>query len=195
MDYSFKKFQKNAIIRFLALDKYNYIKENIYKCDVSNDIDFQTKFNSFYHVRRNKKWRNVFFNYFEKVKLNKNITFEEILKYMYENTEDHNIEASFCSKMLSTINPNMPIWDQFVLDNLKLKVDGKTKEDRLKNTIETYYKILKIEQEKLKDKNIQNSIKEFREYFPEYNLSDIKMLDYILWNTRDNDFKKGDNNE
>ncbi len=185
MDYSFKKFKKNAIIRFLDLNKYNYIKENIYKCDVSKNIDFQTKFNSFYRVRRNKKWRKVFFDYFEKAKLNKNITFEEILKYMYENTKDHNIEASFCSKMLSTINPNMPIWDQFVLENLKLKVDGKTKEDRLNNTIKTYYKILEIEHEKLKDKNIQNSIKEFREYFPEYNLSDIKMLDYILWSTRD----------
>lgn len=42
MDYSFKKFQKNSIIRFLALDKYNYIKDNIYKCDVSKDKEFQT---------------------------------------------------------------------------------------------------------------------------------------------------------
>ena len=27
MNYSFDNFQKNAIIRFLALDKYNYIIE------------------------------------------------------------------------------------------------------------------------------------------------------------------------
>ena len=26
--------------------------------------------------------------------------------------------------------------------------------------------------------------KDFKEYFPEYNLSDIKILDYILWNSR-----------
>ena len=65
MDYSFKNFQKNAIIRFLALDKYNYIKENLYKCDVSKDSEFQTIFNAFYRVRRNEKWRKVFYTYFE----------------------------------------------------------------------------------------------------------------------------------
>ena len=57
MNYSFQNFQKNAIIRFLALDKYNYIKDNLYKCDVSKDNEFQTRFNAFYRVdkSRNRK--------------------------------------------------------------------------------------------------------------------------------------------
>lgn len=120
MDYSFKKFQKNAIIRFLALDKYNYIKENINKCDVSSNLEFQKRFNAFYRVRRDAKWRKLFYTYFESIKNKKNITFDEILDYMYKETG--NIEASFCSKLLSTINPNMPIWDQYVLKNLNLEV-------------------------------------------------------------------------
>ena len=98
MDYSFKSFQKNAIIRFLALDKYNYIKENINKCDVSKNIEFQTRFNAFYRVRRDSKWRNTFYTYFESIKNKKNITFDEMLDYMYKETG--NIEASFCSKLL-----------------------------------------------------------------------------------------------
>ena len=56
MNYSFDNFQKNAIIKFLALDKYNYIKDNLYKCDVSKDNEFQTRFNAFYRVRRDDKW-------------------------------------------------------------------------------------------------------------------------------------------
>ena len=93
MDYSFTNFQKNAVIRFLALDKYNYIKDNLYKCDISNDTEFQTRFNAFYRVRRNDCWRKVFYDYFESIKNRKNVTFEEIVGYMYKKTG--NIEASF----------------------------------------------------------------------------------------------------
>lgn len=183
MNYSFQNFQKNAIIRFLALDKYNYIKDNLYKCDVSKDNEFQTRFNAFYRVRRDEKWRKIFYSYFEEIKNNKKITFDEILDYMYKKTGT--IEASFCSKMLSTINPNMPILDQYVLKNLELQVYGKTKKERIENTKEIYKEIIKIEEEKLCNKDIKNTIKEFKQYFPEYKLSDIKILDYILWNTRD----------
>ena len=185
MNYSFKEFQKESIIRFLGLKKFDYIKENLYKCDISKKEEFQTAFDSFYRVRRNQEWRKIFFNYFEKVKMNKNIKFEEILQYMYDHTEDHSIEASFCSKMLSTINPDMPIWDQFVLKNLHLKVEGKTKPERFKSTIETYYKIVEKEENMLKEKEIQESVKAFRDYFKEYKLSDIKILDYLLWSNRD----------
>ena len=31
-----------------------------------------------------------------------------------------NIEASFSSKMIATIDPNMPIWDRYVMQNLCL---------------------------------------------------------------------------
>lgn len=180
--YDFKSFQKNAIIRFLALDKYSYIKKNIYKCDISKDKDFQTSFNAFYRVRRDEKWRKIFYDYFEQIKNNKNITFDEILDYMFKKTG--NIEASFCSKLLATINENMPIWDQYVLKNLNLEVKGTTKEEKLENTKVIYKSIIEIENDKLKIDDIQVAITEFRECFPEYNLSDIKILDYILWNSR-----------
>lgn len=84
MDYSFKNFQRNTIIRFLALDKYNYIKENLYKCDVSKNTEFKTRFNVFYRVIRDEKWRKVFYTYFESIKSKKNITFEEIVNYIYK---------------------------------------------------------------------------------------------------------------
>ena len=189
MDYNFITFQKQAIKRFLALDKYKYIRDNLYKCNVSTNKEFQTVFDSFFRVRRDKTWRNIFFTYFQEAKNIDNIRFEDILKYIYENTKDHCIEPSFSSKMLSTINPNMPIWDQFVLENLELKVDGKTKEERLQNTIDTYYKIVKKENEMLEEKEIQESIQLFRNYFKEYDLSDIKILDYLIWNTRKEDSK------
>ena len=182
MDYSFRSFQKNSIIRFLALEKYNEIKEKLYKCDVSKDKEFQTAFNAFYRVRRKEKWRNVFYTYFETIKTRKDVSFDEILDYIFENTG--NIEASFSSKMLSTINPEMPIWDRYVIINLRLNVIGSTKEERLESTKWAYRQIISIENELLKKEDIKQTIKEFREYLPEYELSDTKILDYIIWNNR-----------
>lgn len=182
MNYSFNNFKKTAIIRYLSLDKYKYLKEHLYKCDVSSAKYYQKRFNAFYRVRRDEKWRTIFYNYFESIKNDKCIKFEDILLYLYDKTG--NIEASFSSKMLATINPNMPIWDQYVLSNLDLEVKGNNKKEKLKNTIDIYYQIVKIEKDKLKDNEIQKAVTEFKEYFSEYNLSDIKILDYILWNSR-----------
>ena len=51
------------------------------------------------------------------------------------------IEASFSSKMLATIDPSKPIWDQYVLKNLGLQLKGKDAESKLKNAIDLYSKI------------------------------------------------------
>ena len=102
---------------------------------------------------------------------------------MYDNTEGHNIEASFSSKLLATINPNMPIWDQYVLKNLKIKIVKE--ENRLLSVIKTYEKIIHKEQELLKREDVKIAIKKLQDEFKEYELSDIKALDYILWNSRD----------
>ena len=184
MNYSFKSFQKNAIIRLLSLDKYKYLMENL---DKINEKKYQNTFNSFYRVRRNEEWQNKFYTYFEKIQKNKNVSFGEILKYIYNETGQ--IEASFCSKMLATINPEMPIWDQYILKNLKLDKElslsyGTKKDARIKKTIELYNMIVEKENELLKDNSVQQTIKEFKECFSEYNLSDIKILDYIMWNNR-----------
>ena len=119
------------------------------------------------------------------LKNNKGITFDTIVKDLL--LETGNIEASFSSKMLSTINPNMPIWDQYVLSNLGLKVRGTTKDEKLISTIDTYHKIVELERNLLEREDVKNTISEFKDEYKEYNLSDIKILDYIIWNSRQND--------
>ncbi len=183
--YSFEFFKREAVERFLALDKYDYIRNNLYNTDISTDDKYQKTFNSFFRVRRNERWRKKFYKYFEKVKNNKNISFETIVKDLL--LETGNIEASFSSKLLATINTNMPIWDQYILKNLDLKVKGITKEERLDSVIDLYNEIIKKEQAMLSDPKIRKTVKEFKDYFPEYDLSDIKILDYILWNLRDDE--------
>lgn len=185
MEYSFKEFQRTALTRLLGMDKYKKIITmfNDESINISTSREFQKYFNSFYRVRRNSEWQKVYYDYFNKNRNNKNITFDDILDYMYDNTEDHMIEASFSSKMLSTIRPDMPIWDQYVLKNLNIKLD-KTK-DRKEETKKAYKKIIEDVKEKLKNPEIKQMIKEFKEFFPELEFSDTKILDFVLWNDRE----------
>ena len=121
-----KKVIETRIAESMGFDKYKQIIEMVRKTDVSSDLDFQRTFNGFYRVRRNAEWRKVYYNLFENVK-GSNPSFEYIIRTMYEATG--NIEASFSSKMLAMINPEMPIWDRYVVQNLCLNMKGKTKED------------------------------------------------------------------
>ena len=41
MNYNFQKFKKEAIIKYLSLDKYKCLNDNLYKCDTK---EYQTKF-------------------------------------------------------------------------------------------------------------------------------------------------------
>ena len=41
-----------------GLNKYCLIQNNFWKCNVKEDLLFQTKFNGFYRIRRNAVWRN-----------------------------------------------------------------------------------------------------------------------------------------
>ena len=75
--------------------------------DVSADRDFQHAYNGFYRVRRNEEWRKAFYALFEEVK-GREPSYEYILRALYEATG--NVVVSFSSKMLATINADIPRW-------------------------------------------------------------------------------------
>ena len=91
------------IAESMGFDKYKMIIENVRKVDVSADLDFQRTYNGFYRIRRNAEWRAAYYGLFEEIK-NSNPTFEQIIRTLYRDTG--NIEASFSSKMLATVDVN-----------------------------------------------------------------------------------------
>ena len=170
------KVIETRIAESMGFDKYKQIMEMVHKTDVSSDSYFQRTFNGFYRVRRNA------YDLFEKVKVN-NPSFEFIIKTMYEATG--NIEASFSSKMLATINPNMPIWDRYVVQNLCLNMTGKTKEDQLKCAVMLYDQMLSWYSDFLQTENGRNCIAEFDRTLPGYVwMNDVKKIDFYLWSIR-----------
>ena len=166
----------------MGLDRYKNIMDAVNVVDVSMDTNFQRTFNGFYLVRRNAKWRKVFYDFFEESK-KKSVSFEEILVYLYEKTG--NIEPSFSSKLLATLDSNKPIWDRYVIQNLQMKLEGKTKIDKIKNAIRLYDDIEVWYSEFLKTNKAKECIAAFDSALPDYSwIPDIKKADAILWSIR-----------
>ena len=102
---------------------------------------------------------------------------------MYKETG--NIEASFSSKMIATVDANMPIWDRYVMQNLCLELKGKTKEDQLDCAVGLYDQMVAWYGDFLKTENGRDCIAEFDKTLPGYTwMSDVKKIDFYLWSIR-----------
>lgn len=167
----------------LGLDKYVFIEQMIRHVDVSQNDDFQRTFNGFYMVRRNAEWRDIYYRLFEEMKQATPAEFDIILDEMYRLTG--NVEASFSSKMLATLRPEMPIWDKYVVQNLGLKVPAQNDPARLQKTKALYAGVVKWYESFLATENAAECLAAFDEVLPDYTwLSDVKKIDFYLWSIR-----------
>ncbi len=172
------------LIRSIGIDKYFTIQNTFLETDVSKDVEgFQKLFNSFYVIRRNSEWRGQYYAIFESLKTqHEPITFELILSKLLFSGR---IEASYSSKMLATLNPDMPIWDQYVLNNAGIAPpsEGTSKFD---STVGVYTQLCEWYKNFLKTDNAKACITHFNKTFPEYiSISDIKKIDFYLWMIRE----------
>lgn len=176
---------EKLIAKGLSIDYYKELMEDVKYVNVSLDTNFQKKFNYFYKIRRDEHWRKVYYNLFEECKIKSDISFKEIIINLYDSTE--NIEASFSSKILATLKPEMPIWDQYVLKYYGLSLKSKTKGERLLEAINVYDEIITCYDKLLTKDTAKESIRIFDLNMPNYQwLSDIKKIDFIIWGTTRN---------
>lgn len=165
------------LARSLGLDRY----AEIMRGDPSSP-EFQRLFNGYYRIRRNSEWRSAYYALFVQAKEN-NYSFEKIITFLYEATG--NVEASFSSKMLATIDSSKPIWDQYVLQNLGLELTGKTQDEKLQHAILLYGEIVHWYEEYLKTDEAKKNIQEFDRWLPRYSwISEVKKIDCLLWSKR-----------
>ena len=175
------KVIEDRLAASFGLEQYGYIISQWKTVDVSADEDFQTKFNGYYRVRRNAEWRECYYALFQRGKSEK-LSFADIITYLYENTG--NVEPSFSSKMYATLNADKPIWDQYVLKNLNLQLDGKG-EERLQNAIALYTRIEAWYKDFIKTQNGKECIDAFDKALPSYSwISSTKKIDCFLWGMR-----------
>ena len=162
-----------------SMEKYAFIMKEFKENNVETNKIFQKKFNGFYRVRRNENWQKVYYEIMEKGKTS-NPSFEEIVRELYNKTG--RVEASFSSKLIHTLNNDMPIWDKFILQNLNKQAPAYYKENKLEISIKLYDEIIAWYDNALQTEEIQETLSLFDNNFPEYTwFSHTKKLDFLLW--------------
>lgn len=177
--------QTNWLNIKIGLLKYEKIMERFSQVDVSSDEEFQRVFNGFYRVRRRKPdFYQALYTFLELHK-HKTVKFREILSYFYERFGK--IEASFSSKILATLNPDMPIWDSEVLKRLHLKPAkySLSPQERLEATCKIYETIQSWYKTYLTMPEAHNMIAQFNEHIGKTNITPTKKIDFILLQTRE----------
>lgn len=148
--------------------------------DVSSNSDFKDIFRKYYKIRRNECWREKYFVFFQQNRDNKNIQFQDVIEAI---SIDNNVEASFASKMIATINKDNPLYDHNIVAALNAKpIYSKCKSERMRNRIAIYKSIEKWYKENLTCSQAKTMINEFDRLFCKYSsISRCKKLDFILW--------------
>jgi len=166
-----------------GLDKYLSIMEKFNKVDVSKDDSFQREFNGFYRIRQRESRFYEKYYFFMEANKNKEPNFERTLLYLYN--ELGRVEASFSSKLIATINPDLPIWDSIVLKNLNFISPKYYSKNRIKETINLYEKIVQWYQNFISAEHGKNIIEIFNKNYPEAKITDTKKIDFVLWQIRE----------
>lgn len=144
--------------------------------------DYQRNFNRFYRVRRGAEWQSVYYDILFREYGNKP-SFAQVITELYEQTG--NIEPSFSSKLVATLDTDKPVWDKYVLANLGKKLTGSSKEVRLKNSISLYQEIEEWYRAFLSIEEAKQWISLFDEKLTDFiELSPTKKIDLILWSMR-----------
>jgi hypothetical protein len=169
-----------------GLWKYLCIMGTLHHTNVAKDKYFQRLYNDFYVVRsREKEWYTAYFTFMQNHKDNVSLTFEETLCHLYNKTG--RVEASFSSKLLATVNPQMPIWDTYVLRNTRIaapKTAQKDRDKQLQESIDVYNLLIGWYNDHLKTKDGKFMVERFDKTYRDNHLTDVKKVDFILWQIR-----------
>jgi hypothetical protein len=166
-----------------GINKYLIIMNQFLEVDVSKDDKFQRRFNHFYKIRQKPKdWYKTYYQYMEAMK-GEEVSFSRVLNYFHAELDRY--EASFSSKFVATHNPEMPIWDRFVLENIGLKAPAYNAKNRLHKIEATYQKIIEWYSIYLHTDKGKLIIKKFNELVDKSDsISDVKKIDFYLWQKR-----------
>lgn len=116
MTINLTKAQIDAALPRVAKGLQQYVSLQAMRevSDLQSEPLFRRQFNHFYRVRRNKEWQDKFYELLENFK-GTAVGFPDVFDALYRMTGRH--EASFASKLLATLNPDMPVIDSIVLRN------------------------------------------------------------------------------
>jgi hypothetical protein len=164
-----------------GLAKYSWLQKEFPIRDVSSDSEYRKRFGGFYRVRRSASWRDTFFQILERGK-SAPLTFGEALRALQAGTGK--VEASFASKLVATLDPVQPVIDSVVLKNIGFKLPAAASADRFSEIESLHRRLAEVYWEYLASESGRDLVKRFRESYPDAQVTETKMLDLVLWQSR-----------
>ena len=176
-DNEVKKAISDERIR-IGLRKYKEIMDFFLEVNASENIDFQKKYKGFYRMRfLENDFIDIYFSFLEEHKtINIKPTFHNTLEYFFK--KFNRVECSFISKLLATLDQNLPIWDSNVLRILSIK---KPLKDKLNESVVIYNNLVEWNNDFISSEEGCKWVKFFNEEYTNSNITPIKKIDLILW--------------
>lgn len=162
-----------------GIRKYSFIMDRVQNTNVAEDTEFQKSYDDFYTLYRYpKEFRLEYYSYMEKNKTRKP-SFEEVLAHF---GRFGNLEASFSSKLVHTLDPKQPIWDKNVAVlhfGYRIPYNGmKNREQTMVRRYEDYRRDFLAYAATDAGKTIVDA---FDSKFPSNSFTDTKKVDFVLW--------------
>jgi hypothetical protein len=110
------------------------------------------------------------------------LEFRAVLQALHGATNRY--EASFASKLVATLDPSKPVIDAFVLRNVGLRLPTYAAADRAGRIGEIYSEIISAFTTFLSGERGYYLVSAFSRTYPDARVTDVKMLDLVLWQTR-----------
>ena len=166
-----------------GIEKYQFLRKRLFETDVAVDRDFQRAFNGFFRMgRRTETYYNDYYCYLQQHKMS-GINFAEALTFLYE--RHGRLEMSFVSKMVAMVDPIFPIWDSVVTKgHFGIVAPYVNLKNRLLKGIEKYEQYCRNYNTYMQTTEAKTKIKEFEDMFPNAEITDVKKLDFMLWQDR-----------
>ena len=165
----------------MGLRRYCWIQEQFHKNEVTSNRKFQKAYNGFYRVRRNAQWQSVYYRLMEDAKTN-GVGFQEVLLELKKQTG--RLEASFTSKLIATVYPNRPVIDKFVLEYFGLSLPHQYEANRESKAVKVYDTLNDKYMAFMSEPTARAICERFSMKYPWANITDLKKVDLVLWQTR-----------
>ena len=166
-----------------GIGQYLWLMRELPRRDVSSCREFQKRYNAFYRVRqRSTEWYATYYHLLERSK-KAGADFGTVLDTLQQKLGRY--EPSFSSKLVATVDPHKPVWDRFVLMNTGLRAPSYADRHRFHKAKTVYSQICGWYSDCLDSERGRISVEIFNEEVEESaRISDLKKLDFVLWQTR-----------
>jgi len=175
-------------IDFESIEVYNFLQNQFQSSNVNSNYLFQFVFRSFYRLDNaglTPEFKTEYFKILEECRGNKVFDFEKILMRLYNfpNRKGQNtLQFSFVTKLLNTIDNNLPIYDSEVAKMFCVSrpyvADFHKKLDAYLDQLQCFQEFY---EEVLYKNLLPNTFEKFDVRFGTSNLSEMKKLDFIFW--------------